>query len=469
MVAEREGYDLVVLGSGAAGFAAAIRATELGAGVALVESATVGGTCVNTGCIPSKAMLAPADLLFRAGHHPFPGIATRADGVDLPALSAARADLVERLRRERYLEVAGGHGFGVLHGRARFEDASTIAIGGRRLSAGALVVATGASPSLPPIEGLAEAAPLTTTTALELTELPAELVVIGTGPSGLEMGQLLLHLGSRVTFLESEPRIAPAEEPETSDALRGALEDAGATVMTGVAITRVSREGGRRVLTVEHDGRERTIGTDQVLVAAGRRPNSEDLEPARAGIAVDARGALRVDGALRTTNPRVWAAGDVTGHPQLVYLAAREGALAASNALLGRAETLDLRALPRVIFTSPTAAAAGLTAAQAEEQGIPCDSRVLPMSAVPRAIVNRDTRGFVKLVAEVGTGRILGASVVAEGAGEVIQGAVYAIQFGVTTAQLAATWAPYLTVAEGLRLAAQTFTRDVGTLSCCAA
>ena len=132
-----------------------------------------------------------------------------------------------------------------------------------------------------------------------------------------------------------------------------------------------------------------------MLVAAGRRPNSEDLDPARAGIAVDARGALWVDGALRTTNPRVWAAGDVTGHPQLVYLAAREGALAASNALLGRAETLDLRALPRVIFTSPTAAAAGLTAAQAEEQGIPCDSRVLPMSAVPRAIVNRDTRGFV--------------------------------------------------------------------------
>ncbi|HEX6493657.1 MAG TPA: mercury(II) reductase [Candidatus Dormibacteraeota bacterium] len=469
MVTELGEYDLVVLGSGAAGFAAAIRATELGASVALVEPGTVGGTCVNTGCVPSKALLAPADLLFRAGHHPFAGIATRAEGVDPVALGAARADLVERLRCERYLEVAETHAFGVLRGRARFEDESTIAVDGRRVTAGAYVVATGASPVIPPIDGLAEAEPLTTTSALELTELPAELVVVGTGPSGLEMGQYFLHLGSRVTFLECEPRIAPAEEPETSEALQRVLEESGATVMTGVTVTRVARDGGRRVLTVRRDGADRGVAAGAVLVATGRRPNTADIDPARAGIDVDARGALRVDGALRTTNPRVWAAGDVTGHPQLVYLAAREGSLAASNALLGSTDTLDLRALPRVIFTSPAAAAAGLTAAQAEERGIPCESRVLSLSAVPRAIVNRDARGFVKIVAESGTGRVLGASVVAEGAGEVIQAAVYAIQFGVTTAQLAETWAPYLTVAEGLRLAAQTFTRDIGALSCCAA
>jgi mercuric reductase len=469
MVSDRGEYDLLVLGSGAAGFAAAIRAAELGASVALVESGVAGGTCVNTGCVPSKAMLAPADLLFRAGHHPFAGITTRPEGVDLPALAAARTELVERLRREKYLEVAETHGFGVLRGRARFEDASTISVEGRRLTAGAYIVATGASPVMPPIEGLAGAAPLTTTTALELTELPAELVVVGSGPSGLEIGQLFVQLGSRVTLLEAEPRIAPAEEPETSAALQGVLDDAGARVMTGVAVTRVSRDGARRVLTVERGGRERTIAADQVLVATGRRPNTEGIDPAHAGIAVDARGALWVDTALRTTNPRVWGAGDVTGHPQLVYLAAREGALAASNALLGRTDTLDLRALPRVVFTSPAAAAAGLTAAQAEERGIRGESRVLPMSAVARANVDRDTRGFVKIVAEAGTGRVLGASVVAAGAGEVIQAAVYAIQFGLTTTQLAETWAPYLTVAEGLRLAAQTFTRDVGALSCCAA
>ncbi|HVS41074.1 MAG TPA: mercury(II) reductase [Candidatus Dormibacteraeota bacterium] len=469
MVADQERYDLLVLGAGAAGFAAAIRAAELGASVALVESGVAGGTCVNTGCVPSKAMLAPAELLFRAGHHPFAGIATQAEGVDLPALGAARAELVEQLRRERYLEVAETRGFGILRGRARFEDDSTIAIDGRRLTASAYVVATGASPSIPPIEGLAEAGCLTTTTALELTELPEELVVVGTGPSGLEMGQLFLHLGSRVTFIETQPWILPAEEPETSAALQGVLEDSGATVLTSAQVTRVARDGARRMLTVVHAGGERTIAAGAVLVATGRRPNTEDIDPARAGIAVDAVGALRVDAALRTTNPRVWAAGDVTGHPQLVYLAAREGALAASNALLRRTDTLDLRALPRVVFTSPAAAAAGLTAAQAEEQGIRCDSRVLPMSAVARPLVDRDARGFVKIVAEAGTGRVLGASVVAAGAGEVIQAAVYAIQFGLTTAQLAETWAPYLTVAEALRLTAQTFTRDVGTLSCCAA
>jgi mercuric reductase len=466
---EERRHDLVVLGAGAAGFAAAIRATELGASVALVERGAIGGTCVNTGCIPSKAMLAPAAMLFRAGHHPFAGIATRAEGVDLAALGAARAELVERMRRERYLEIAQSYGFEVLRGRARFVDATTLDCDGLPLTASAYVVATGAAPWTPPIDGLAAAAPLTTTSALGLSTVPAGVIVVGAGPSGLEWGQLLLQLGSRVTFVESAPRIAPAEEAETSDTLQQVLEDAGASVLTGAVITGVSRDGGRRVVTLEHGGRELVIAADEVLVATGRRPSIEGLGLAEAGVAVDARGAVRVDGALRTTNPRVWAAGDITGHPQLVYLAAREGALAAANALLGRTDTVDLRALPRVVFTTPAAAAAGLTAAQAAERGIVCESRVLPLSAVPRSIVDRDTRGFVKIVAETGSGRVVGVSVVADGAGEVLQAAVYAIQLGATVEQLAATWAPYLTVAEGLRLAAQAFTRDVATLSCCSA
>jgi mercuric reductase len=206
-----------------------------------------------------------------------------------------------------------------------------------------------------------------------------------------------------------------------------------------------------------------------VLVATGRRPITTDLGLERAGVRVTPRGAVEVDDRLRTTVAGIWAAGDVTGHPQFVYVAAHEGALAAGNALGGADERVDFSALPRVIFTSPTAAAAGLTDEQAQAQGIDCECRVLPLDAVPRALVNRDTRGFVKIVAERDTRRILGATMVAEGAGEVIQAAVYAIRFGLTTDQVAATWAPYLTMAEGLKLAAQTFTRDVAKLSCCAA
>jgi mercuric reductase len=413
-------------------------------------------------------MLAPADLFFRAGHHPFVGIATRAEGVDLPAMVGAKTALVEQLRTVKYLDLAESYGITVCPGRAEFIDAQTITCDGRRFTAGAYLVATGASPSIPPIEGLREAGYLTSTTALELTELPAELVVIGANAVGLEMGQLFLHLGSRVTFLEALPRITPTEEPETSAALRAVFEDAGATVATGVRITRVAREGRRRRVTFEHEGVERTLEADHILVATGRRPNSADLGLERTGVEVTELGAVKVDDGLRTTNPRVWAAGDVTGHAQFVYVAAQEGAMAVRNALLGHLETVDFRALPRVIFTSPTFAAAGLTEEQAAQQGTACESRLLSMSAVPRALVNRDPRGFVKIVAEATTGRLVGASVVADGAGDVIQGAVYAIQFGLTTEQLASTWAPYLTVAEALKLAAQTFTRDVSKLSCCA-
>ena len=462
-------YDLVVLGSGSAAFAAAITATEAGARVALMEANVVGGTCVNVGCVPSKAMLAPADLFFRAGHHPFTGITTAATAADLAALIRAKTDLVAQLRKEKYLDLAEAYGFTICHGRAEFVSDDTIECAGDPIRARAYIVATGASPSVPPIEGLRDTGYLTSTTALELEKLPSDLIVIGANAVGLEMGQLFLHLGSRVTFIEVAPRITPTEEPETSQALQGVLEEAGTVFHTSASITNVTRNGTRRTVTFRAKGSEHTVAADHILVATGRRPNTDDLGLERAGVHLTERGAMKVDDGLRTTNPRVFAAGDVTGHLQFVYVAAYEGSMAARNAIMGRSETVDFRSLPRVIFTSPTFAAAGLTDEQANAQGIDCECRVLPMSAVPRALVNRDTRGFVKIVAEAASGRIVGASAVADGAGDFIQAAVYAIQFGLTTDQVASTWAPYLTFAEGFKLAAQTFTRDVSKLSCCAA
>ncbi|HZU17238.1 MAG TPA: mercury(II) reductase [Candidatus Dormibacteraeota bacterium] len=470
LVGERAGgYDLIVIGSGSAAFAAAITATEAGARVALMEANVVGGTCVNVGCVPSKAMLAAAEAYFRAGHHPFPGLRTRAEGVDLGALVDAKAELVERLRVEKYLDLAESYGFTLCRGRAEFVDSGTIACDGERLTAPRFIVATGASPSVPPIPGLAEAGYLTSTTALELREPPRELAVIGANAIGLEMGQLFQRLGSRVTFLEVAPRIAPFEEPEVAETMTAVLEQEGARVVTEARITAVAQRGQRRAVSFRWRGGQEEVEVDQVLVATGRRPNTEGLGLERAGIATTGRGAIQVDDGLRTTNPRVWAAGDVTGHPQFVYLAAYEGGLAARNALQGTAERVDLTALPRVTFTSPAIAAVGLTDEQAAASGVACSCRVLPLSAVPRALVNRDTRGFVKIVAEAASGRILGTTVVADGAGDVIQAAVYAVRFGLTTDQVASTWAPYLTFAEGFKLAAQAFTRDVSRLSCCAA
>src|SRR5258708_7598966 len=299
--AKRSKYDLVVLGSGSAAFAAAITASDLGASVALTEANTVGGTCVNVGCVPSKAMLAAAEHLWRAGHSRFDGAATAAAGVDLGRLVDGKDALVDDLRRQKYLDLADAYGFTICRGHAELVDAHTIDCG-ERIRGEAVIIATGASPSVPPIPGLAGAGYLTSTTALELREVPRDIAVIGANAVGLEMGQLFLHLGARVTFLEAMPRITPAEEPETSEVLRAALEDDGATVLTSVDVRSVRRlPNGRRVVDVSSGNERRSIEVEQVLVATGRRPNTVDLGLERAGVRVTARGAVEVDDRLRTT------------------------------------------------------------------------------------------------------------------------------------------------------------------------
>src|SRR5215831_6913524 len=444
-------YDLAVIGSGAAAFAAAIAASDLSKRVVIAESNQVGGTCVNVGCIPSKALLASAESL------------------DLSAMVDSKNRLVDQMRSDKYVDLARAYGFEILRGRAEFLDSESIVVADEQITAAAYLVASGASPSLPPIEGLREAGYLTSTSALEVRTPPKELAVIGANAVGLELGQLFLKLGSKVTFLEAMPRIAPLEELEVSALMRSVLEEEGASVLTGVKIDSVRRAGDRRTISVDHrDGRQQ-ISVDEVLVATGRQPNTAGMGLDKAGIGLTDRGAIDVDEHLRTSNPRVWAAGDVTGHPQFVYVAAYEGNLAARNALVNADLKVDFTAMPRVIFTTPTVAAAGLTDGEANAQGIRCECRVLPLSALPRALVNRDTRGFVKIVAERSSGRILGATAVADGAGDLFQAAVYAIKFGLTTDQVAETWSPYLTFAEGFKLAAQTFKRDVSKLSCCAA
>ncbi len=462
-------YDMVVVGAGSAAFAAAIRATEAGYRVALVEHGTLGGTCVNVGCVPSKALLRAGELAWAAGHHPFAGLSTSSGPVDLVALVAQKDELVGDLRQVKYADLVGDYGFTLLEGHGRFTSPDVLDVDGRSIRAWAYLVATGASPVAPPIPGLAEAGYLTSTSALELTRVPKRLVVIGANAIGLELGQFFLHVGSEVTFVDVAERIAPFEEPEVSESLASVLSAQGAHIHTGAQVLGVKRAEDHVDVTVSVGNRHFDLACDEVLVATGRRPNTEGLGLEAAGVTLDGRGALVVDDRLRTTNPRIYGAGDVTGAPQFVYVSAYEGALAVDNALLGAERSVDFTGLPRVTFTTPQVASAGLTEAQAAGAGYEVETSILPLSAVPRALVNHDTDGLVKLVAEAGTGRLLGASVLADGAGEVIQTAVLAIRHGITTNELAATFHPYLTMVEALKLAAQTFTRDVEKLSCCAA
>ncbi len=456
------GYDLAVVGSGGAAFAAAIRATNLGARVVLIERGAVGGTCVNVGCVPSKTLLAGADAFSTAASHPFAGLPTQAGRADLGGLVAQKDELVGQLRQSKYAEVADAYGFEILHGEARFAGPDTLEVDGRELRATSYLVATGAQPKVPDLPGLAEAGYLTSTTVMEQTEVPGRVVTIGGGFVGMEQSQLLARLGAKVTVVG---RLAPGAEPELADWVGRVFAEEGIEVVA------------QRAVAVEHDGAETVVvcadGTrlaaDAVLVAVGRTPQVEALNLDAAGVKLDDAGFVAVDDQLRTSNPRVFAAGDVTGGPQFVYVAAAHGNLAAENALSDTSRRMDYTGLPSVIFTDPALASAGLTEADAKAAGHDVTVRVLELENVPRALANRDTRGAIKLVADNTTGKVLGVHALADGAGEVILAGVYAIKFGLTVDDLANTWAPYLTMSEALKLVAQSFKGDVKKLSCCAA
>ncbi|GAB3701422.1 mercury(II) reductase [Nocardiopsis sp. NPDC006832] len=478
MSAADHGYDLAVIGSGGGAFAAAIAARRKGHSVVMVERATTGGTCVNTGCVPSKALLAAAEARRSAleGQR-FPGIRTEAGPVAFDVLIEGKDTLVQEMRAQKYTDLAAEYGWDILPGTARFTgDRDNPALdvapadggGSRRIEAAHYLIATGSAPWAPPVDGLQEAGYLTSTTAMDLDALPESLLVLGAGYVGLEQAQLFARLGTKVTVV-ARSRLTSGEEPEISAALEDVFADEGITVHTHTRLTAVRRKADGAVATARTgDGRELQLRAAELLVATGRRPVTDGLDLDAVGVETGERGEVVVDEQLRTANPRIWAAGDVTGHPQFVYVASAHGALIADNAFDGAGRTVDYHHLPRVTFTTPAIASAGLTDAEAIAQGYTCDCRVLPLEYVPRALVNRDTRGLIKLVADAATGRLLGAHVLADGAGDVIATAVYALANEMTVQQMADLWCPYLTMAEGLKLAAQTYTRDVTKLSCCA-
>jgi mercuric reductase len=455
-------YDLAIIGSGGSAFAAAIRASNLGARVVLVERGTIGGTCVNVGCVPSKTLLAGAAAFHRAASHPFAGLPTSTGPADLAALVAQKDELVADLRQAKYVEVAEAYGFEILPGDARFIDPDTLELDGRPLRARSYLIATGAEPKVPGLVGLGAVGYLTSTTAMELSQVPQRLVVLGGGFVGMEQAQLFARLGAQVTVVG---RLAPRAEPELAAWMQRVFADEGIRVVPQRAVA-VEVDGVDKVV-VASDGTR--VTSEAILVAVGRSPRVAALNLDAAGVKLDEDGFVVVDEELATSNPRVFAAGDVTGGPQYVYVAAAQGNLAADNAIAGAHRRMDYTGLPSVIFTDPALASAGMTEAEAQAAGFQVESRVLELNDVPRALANRDTRGAIKVVVDVKSRKVLGVHAVAEGAGDMILAAVYAIKFGLTVDDLANTWAPYLTTSEGLKLAAQSFKGDVHKLSCCAA
>lgn len=466
-------YDLLIVGTGGAGTAAAIRASELGARVAIVEGAdVVGGTCVNVGCIPSKYLIEAAHHV-HASRTGFPGIRPCDPQVAWEEVQRQKRRIVETLRQEKYLDVLASYeGVRLLRGRAELLGNGRVRVGELEVKASRILLATGTSPAMPPVPGLAEAGALDSTTVMELEELPGSMVVIGGGSIGLELGQALARFGVRVVVVEALERIVPGEDPDVSEALAAALRAEGVEIHTGARVKKVARDGGRVVVHVEDGSLSGEIRAESVLVATGRRPNTRDLGLEAARVEVDEKGFIRVDEYMRTSSPAIFAAGDVTGGPGYVYVAAYGGGIAAQAALAGlsgeEAIPADLSVTPRVTFTDPQVAAVGLTEREARAAGLNPKVTSLPVRHLPRAVVSHRRQGVIKLMADPATDRLLGAHIVAPNAGDVIGEAVLAVRFGLRVQEVVSILHPYLTWGEGIKLAGQTFTKDVAKLSCCA-
>ena len=461
--------QVAIIGSGGGAMAAALKAVELGARVTLIERGIIGGTCVNIGCVPSKIMIRAAHIAHLRRISPFDGgIAASAPDINRGILLAQQQARVDELRHAKYEGILNGNAaITVLRGAARFKDSHTLTVdlnegGESTVAFDRCLVATGASPALPPVPGLKDTPYWTSTEALVSDTIPARLSVIGSSVVALELAQAFARLGSQVTIL-ARNTLFSRDDPVIGKTLTDALRAEGITVLEHTQASQASYANDEFVLTTANG----ELRADKLLVATGRAHNTAGLALEAAGVKVNAQGAIVIDQAMRSSQAHIYAAGDCTDQPQFVYVAATAGTRAAINMTGGNA-TLDLTAMPAVVFTDPQVATVGLTEAQAHTQNIETDSRTLLLDNVPRALVNFDTRGFIKLVAEVGSGRLIGAQAVAPEAGEIIQTAAIAIHARMTVQELADQLFPYLTMVEGLKLCAQTFFKDVKQLSCCA-
>lgn len=460
--------NIVIIGSGSAAFAAALEAKDLGAKVTMIEAGTIGGTCVNVGCVPSKIMIRAAQMAHQQAHHPFSGIETHVPSIDRAKLVAQQQARVDGLRHEKYESILESNPeINLVKGRASFKDPNTIIVtkqdgSNQIMAADRFLIATGRTPVLPQIAGLADTPYWTSTTALIATEIPQHLIVLGASVVAVEIAQAFLRLGAKVTML-ARSTVLSQEDPDIADGLQQALVAEGMVIITQAIVGHVKHEDNLFHLTVNNQ----IISGNQLFVAAGRSPLTKDLGLENIKVNLTSQGEIVVDAQMRSSLPTIFAAGDCTLLPQYVYVAAASGKIAARN-MTGKESTLDLLAMPAVIFTDPQVATVGLTEKQASAQGLQVESRNLSLENVPRALANFDTTGFIKIVAEQGTGRIVGVQILAAEASEMIQTAVLAIRHRMTVQGISQELFPYLTMVEGLKLCALTFFKDIKLLSCCA-
>lgn len=473
-----ETYDLVILGAGSTAFAAALKAAELGKTATMTESRTVGGTCANRGCLPSKNLIEAARIYWEAQHPRFPGLGGKKLDLDFRELIRGKDEVIRDYRRRKYQSILDDSDkIRIVEGHAALADPHTVQVDGRTLRGEQILIATGSRPTLPAIPGL-DSVPyltsdlLTSDEPLELFDQPRSLVIVGGGYIALEIAQLFQRLGTQVTLVQRGAQILSGYEPEVQIAVQDVLAGEGVDIRTGVRIRGVGPVGAGVAVALEQDGREGVAEAERMLVATGRTPNTDGIGLDRAGVAADERGFVKVDDLLRTNVGHIWAAGDViganTGSQMATPVGAHDGVIAAGNALGDAPRKVDHTVIPRTIFTDPQVAVVGRTDLEANEKGFRCACNTVPIHLVPRAGAVRDERGIIKIVMESDTGKVLGASIVARDAGEVIHEIAMGMRFGATVHDFIDMVHVFPTMAEAVKIGALSFFKDVSKMSCCA-
>ena len=452
-------YGLVVIGGGSAGLVTAAGAAGLGAKVALIEKHQLGGDCLNTGCVPSKALLASVHELARIRNWPTLGLLNgQAPDPDFEAIMARmrriRAGISPHDSAQRFQKL----GVDVYFGMAKFTGPQELDVAGDRLQFVKAVIATGARPDIPEIQGLSESDPLTSESIFSLRSLPRRLAVLGGGPLGCELGQAFARLGSSVTQIESGSQILHREDPDAAAVVAASLRRDGVNILDQTRLSAVSAQGQEKRIELQTPNGPRTLVVDAILVATGRKPNVEDLGLENAGVTVSSQGVV-VNDFLRTANPQILAAGDVATAYRFTHMADAMARIVIQNALfLGRARLSSLT-VPWCTFTDPELAHVGLLEHQARQQGLRTNMIDLPFNRADRSLLESQTEGFLRVVLEGKSDRILGATIVGQGAGDIISIFTLAMTARLGLKQIGQTVMPYPTRSELLKRAADAYNR----------
>tara|TARA_R110000868_G_scaffold268704_3_gene527928 strand:+ start:936 stop:2588 length:1653 start_codon:yes stop_codon:yes gene_type:complete len=465
-------FDLIIIGGGSAAFSAAIKAESLGLTTLMVNGGLdFGGTCVNVGCVPSKNLIRAAETVYHTKHSNFKGIKPKGADIDFAQIIKDKKELVATLQQQKYMDVVSDFkNLTMLEGWAKFKDNKTIEVNGKEYKALKFIIATGATTNIPNIEGLNEIDYLTNVSLFDLEEKPESLTIMGAGYIGLEIAMAYNRLGVNVRIIEFTDRVLRTQTPDISEALEIQMRKEGIDILPNFRAVKFERQGHETIIHCKcPDGSfTKIVEKGRVVIATGTKPNTDKLGLHNIGLTLTESGHIAVSEKMETNLPNVYAVGDVANTPAFVYTAAFEGKIAIENAFMGVENKADYSSLPWVVFTDPQVAGAGLDEAQAEVQNIPFEVSKLELKDVPRAIAANDTRGFIKLIRNTETDKLIGARVVAPEGGELIQQLSMAIKYGITVKDLADSFYPYLTLGEGIKLAAITFGKDISKLSCCA-